>query len=66
MSKTRTSDASAILGDLIGGGTMIAMRHPDGGSCDLYATDANGRLIVPAIDVPVMAEHGFVVAGEEA
>jgi hypothetical protein len=54
------------VGGLIDGGAPVAMRHPDGGSCDLYETDADGRLIVPAVDVPVMIEHGFVVAGDEA
>lgn len=47
--------------DLIGGETPIAMRHPGGGTCDLYATSNPGCLLVPAADVPLLQSHGFVV-----
>ena len=66
MSKTRPAAAPTIVGDLIDGGTPIAMHHPDGGCCDRYATDTDGRLIVPASDVPAMIDHGFIVAGDAA
>jgi hypothetical protein len=48
--------------DLIDGETPVAMTHPDGGSCDLYATGDPGWLLVPAADVPFLLSHGFVVA----
>lgn len=46
----------------INGDTPIAMTHPDNGSCDAYPRDVTGRILVPAIDVPEMLSHGFVVA----
>ena len=43
---------------------LIAMCHPDGGTCDLYGTDAAGNILVPADQAGSMIEHGFVVAGD--
>jgi hypothetical protein len=43
---------------------LIAMAHPDGGTCDAYETDADGNLLVPASDAASMIEHGFVLAAE--
>lgn len=47
-------------------GTLIPMTHPDGGTCDLYKSDASGCILVPAIEAAAMLEHGFVVAGDAA
>jgi hypothetical protein len=66
MSNTQARLAPDIVGGLIDGGASVPMHHPDGGCCDLYGTDTDGRLIVPAIEVPAMIEHGFLVAGDAA
>jgi hypothetical protein len=54
--------AENIVDGFIDGDTLVPMSHPDNGSCDAYETDEAGRLLVPAIEVPGMLAHGFVVA----
>jgi len=52
--------------DVTGVDTHVPMKHPDGGSCDLYEVDADGVMLVPANDVPLMVDHGFaIVTGDE-
>jgi hypothetical protein len=47
---------------------LVAMVHPEGGTCDLYESDKDGNILVPATEVASMVEHGFttVVAHEAA
>lgn len=49
----------AFLADL--SRSPVRMAHPDGGTCDRYATDKAGNLIVPSEEVASMVEHGFAV-----
>ena len=44
--------------------TLIPMTNPNGGTCDLYDTDASGNILVPADQAPAMFDHGFVVVDQ--
>lgn len=39
---------------------LVAMVHPEGGTCDLYKADAKGNILVPASEIVAMQDHGFV------
>lgn len=55
-----------LVQGLIDGDTLVPMSHPDGGVSDAYEANDKGEMLVPAIDVPAMLSHGFVVAaGDE-
>jgi hypothetical protein len=59
------AEAAAEATDLIGGDTLIAMYHPDGGTADAFESDARGNVLVPAAEVPVLVSHGFLIAEEQ-
>lgn len=44
--------------------TFVQMIHPDGGTCDLYETNAQGHLLVPVLEIADMVSHGFAVVTE--
>ena len=54
------AEADALLAEQ--NATLIPMKHPDGGACDMYKTDKAGNILVPASEAASMQEHGFVVA----
>lgn len=45
--------------------SLARMAHPDGGTCDLYATDEDGNILVPVTEVASMMDHGFVLVVAE-
>lgn len=58
-----TGEVDPAIADLNAG--LIAMYHPDGGSCDLYGKGADGDILVPASEAASMIEHGFIVREAE-
>ncbi|GHH09344.1 hypothetical protein GCM10008023_05910 [Sphingomonas glacialis] len=52
-------EAAATIDDAALAEQTVAMVHPDGGTCDLYPLNAEGQIVVPLGDVPLMREHGF-------
>jgi hypothetical protein len=46
--------------------TLIPMTHPDGGTCDRYEKNADGDILVPAIEAAAMFDHGFKIGSDLA
>lgn len=53
-------EVDPAIADLNAG--LVAMTHPDGGTCDAYETDADGNMLVPASEIASMLDHGFITA----
>lgn len=39
---------------------LVAMVHPNGGTCDAYEVNEDGHVLVPATEIAILLDHGFV------